>query len=381
MKEILWLVTNSLRSIIKNKRRLFTYLFVPLIGILIGIAVYGNTGPTTMHAGVVNEDHGKIANDTAKFVDGITNVKVTNVLPSQVKDKIASGKLDCVIVVGSGFSNSAMNGNPEHIEIISIKGASITGFVKSYVNTYLSNIAGLSKAAGGDQAVFQKMYELYRASDFKVSAQSLKDTSKNNDITNQTVGFLIMIMLSCAGGLSEIILQEKENRTYLRLMSSPINSRKYVFSNVVVNMIIMTVQIFITLTFMTQVFHISTGIPFLTMVEILMIFALAGVGLSLVITAFASTTASAGALQNLIMTPSCLLAGCFWPVDIMPKTLQKIADFLPQRWLLDTFTQLQKGHSLSSLSLNISILFAFALAFFLIAIYKFSRGNNVRNFI
>jgi ABC-2 type transport system permease protein len=316
-----------------------------------------------------------------KFISGINHVKVSNIDSSKVNDQIASGKLDCVIILDSGFSKSVMNGNPDHIEIVSIKGASITGFVKSYVNNYLSNVASLSKAAGGDQAAFQKMYDQYKDSSFKVNAQSLKDTSKNNDITGQTIGFLIMIMLSSAGGLSEIIIREKENRTYLRLMSSPINSRIYVFSNVVVNMIIMTVQILITLTVMTKVFQISPGVPFWTMVGVLLIFALAGVGLSLVITSFASTTASSGAMQNLIMTPTCLLAGCFWPVEIMPKTMQKIAEFLPQRWLLDTITQLQKGHSLSSLSMNISILFAFALAFFMIAIYKFSRGNNVRSFI
>ncbi|MDM5200521.1 ABC transporter permease [Fictibacillus enclensis] len=381
MKEVLWLISNSLRSIVKNKKRLFTYLFVPLIGILIGIAAYGNTGPSTMYAGVVNHDNGKIAKDTVKFISGINHVKVSNIDSSKINDKIASGKLDCVIILDSGFSKSVMNGNPDHIEMVSIKGASITGFVKSYVNNYLSNVASLSKAAGGDHTAFQKMYDQYKDSSFKVNAQSLKDTSKNNDITGQTIGFLIMIMLSSAGGLSEIIIREKENRTYLRLMSSPINSRIYVFSNVVVNMIIMTVQILITLTVMTKVFHISPGVPFWTMVGVLLIFALAGVGLSLVITSFASTTASSGAMQNLIMTPTCLLAGCFWPVEIMPKTMQKIAEFLPQRWLLDTITQLQKGHSLSSLSMNISILFAFALAFFMIAIYKFSRGNNVRNFI
>ncbi|MDN4525700.1 ABC transporter permease [Fictibacillus fluitans] len=381
MKEVLWLISNSLSSIIRNKKRLLTYLFVPLIGILIGIAAYGNTGPTKMYAGVVNHDNGKIAKDTVKFINGINNVKVTTIDSSKVNDQIASGKLDCVIILDSGFSSSVMNGNPDHIEIVSIKGASITGFVKSYVNNYLSNVASLSKASGGDNAAFQKMYDQYKASSFKLDAHSLKDTSKNNDITGQTIGFLIMIMLSSAGGLSEIIIREKENRTYLRLMSSPINSRIYVFSNVVVNMIIMTVQILVTLTVMTKVFHISPGVPFWTMVEVLLIFALAGVGLSLVITSFASTTASAGAMQNLIMTPTCLLAGCFWPVEIMPKTMQKIAEFLPQRWLLDTITQLQKGHSLSSLSMNISILFAFALAFFMIAIYKFSRGNNVRNFI
>jgi ABC-2 type transport system permease protein len=117
------------------------------------------------------------------------------------------------------------------------------------------------------------------------------------------------------------------------------------------------------------------------MIGVMMFFSLVSVGLSLVITAFATNSNSAGALQTLIMTPTCLLSGCFWPVEIMPKAAQKMADFLPQRWLLDTISELQKGHSLSNLALNFATLFAFALVFFMIAIYKFSRNNNVKSFI
>lgn len=164
-------------------------------------------------------------------------------------------------------------------------------------------------------------------------------------------------------------------------MTTPIDGKKYVLSNIIVNMIIMTIQIVVTLTAMTKVFGISAGIPFWEMTAVMMFFALVSVGLSLAITAFATSTTSASALQNLIITPTCLLAGCFWPVEIMPKAAQKIADFLPQRWLLDTITELQKGHTLSSLSLNLATLLAFALVFFIISIYKFNRNNNVRSFI
>lgn len=86
-------------------------------------------------------------------------------------------------------------------------------------------------------------------------------------------------------------------------------------------------------------------------------------------------------MQNLVIVPTCLLAGCYFPYDIMPKAVQKVADFLPQRWLLDTIAKLQQGIPFSELYLNILILFAFAIAFFLIAIYKFGRNNDARNFV
>ncbi|MEC2376157.1 ABC transporter permease, partial [Bacillus thuringiensis] len=44
-------------------------------------------------------------------------------------------------------------------------------------------------------------------------------------------------------------------------------------------------------------------------------------------------------------------------------------------------SKLQQGIPISDLYLNILILFAFAVAFFLIAIYKFGRNNDARNFV
>lgn len=200
-------------------------------------------------------------------------------------------------------------------------------------------------------------------------------------MTYQTIGFLIMIMLMSAGNLSEIIHSEKENRTYFRLLSTPINARKYILSNIVANMIVMTAQVLITLTIMTSVFHIDINIPFWEAAAVMLIFALIAIGVSLIIVAFTNNRSAAGALQNLIIMPTVMLSGCFWPVEVMPTSVQRIADFLPQHWTLDTLTKLQEGNTFSSLYLNIMILFAFATAFFLIAIYKFGRNNNTRNFV
>ncbi|WP_158332813.1 ABC transporter permease [Neobacillus sedimentimangrovi] len=95
---------------------------------------------------------------------------------------------------------------------------------------------------------------------------------------------------------------------------------------------------------------------------------------------FASSSRAAGALHTLILIPSCLLAGCFWPFDLMPKVVQRIAQFMPQHWVLNTISQLQLGHSFGSIYINLMILPEFTAVFFLFSIYKFGRNNDVRNF-
>ncbi|PFZ06461.1 ABC transporter permease [Bacillus pseudomycoides] len=381
MKDILWLIQKTLSVLLKNKKGLLLIIGLPIVGSLMAFLIYGNAGQGTLRIGVVNNENHYIANDTVKFIEGLNHVEVSKIKASEIEEKLASKKLDGVITLDSGFSQSVRDGKSSHIQISSIKGAQVTEFIKSYLYNYIDNITAISKVAQKDQSTFDKMYANYQKNSFKLTAYTLKDTSKNKDMTNQTVGYLIMFMLFSAVNFSERILREKENRTYFRLLSTPIDGRKYILSNVAVNMVIMMVQIIVTVLFMTNVFHIDPNMPLLVMIGVLMIFGLIAIGLSLAVVSFAKNSVSANTMQNIIITPTCLLAGCFFPFEIMPASVQKIADFLPQRWLLDTIGELQKGTPFSDLYLNILILFAFAIAFFLIAIYKFGHNNDARNFI
>jgi ABC-2 type transport system permease protein len=333
-----------------------------------------------VRVGVVNEDHQPIAADTITFIKGLNHVKVKEIKASEVTDKVSSRELDCVITFPDDFSKSVQNGHPETIQIASIKGATVTAYIKSYLNNDIGNIASLGKVANGDEAAFQ-LYSGYQQSTFKVHAKALSDTSKNKDMTYQTIGFLAMFMLFAAINLSTMIAKEKEQRTYFRILSAPIDGKTYVLANVFANFIIMIVQILVTLFFMTTVFHIQVTIPFWELFVTLLLFGLISIGLSLAIISFANNSGMASAMQTIIVTPTCLLAGCFLPVDIMPNALRKIADFMPQHWLLDTVDKLQHGEVMSGLYLNFLILLAFAAAFFLIAVYKINRQNSVKNFI
>ncbi|MBS4174680.1 ABC transporter permease [Bacillus sp. FJAT-49736] len=381
MKDILWLVKNTLKVTFKNKKGILLYICTPLIGIFIAILSHGGMSGATLQVGVVNHDQELITADTIKFVKGLENVKVKNIKGSEVSNLITEGKLDCVITFEKGFAASVLAGNPNHITITSIKGATVTSYIKSYLYNYIDNITAISKAAGGDQNIFDKMYADYQQPQVKLSANVLKDTSKNKDMTNQTIGYLLMIMLISAGSLSEIILKEKGNRTYFRLLSTPINARKYISANIIVNLIVMVIQIMITLVCLKGIFHININMPAWQMALILLLFGLVAIGFAQITVAFTNSTGASGAMQNLFIVPTCLISGCFFPSEIMPKALQKLSDFFPQRWAMESIAKLQQGTQLGHVTLDFLILLAFAVAFFLIAIYKISRNNNVRNFI
>lgn len=381
-KEIWFLVTSTLRTTFRKRSALMLYFGLPLAGVLLSMLLYGSQGTRVLTVGVVNGDGSQqIAADTIGFVQGLDNVKLVNVTKSELEQQLAASKLDSGLVIDSGYSDSVLMGNPNHITIESVKGATVTSYMKSMLYEYIDNVTSISKIAGEDTAKFKELYERYHEADFKLTSAAVNDTSSTKEMTYQSIGFLILFMMISAVNLSELMLKNRENRTYFRILSSPVHARTYLLSNIIVNLIVMIAQIVVTLFVMRYVFHLNPGVPLVEMIGLLTLFALVSVSISLAIVSFAKGTAGASAMENLIITPTCLLSGCFFPISIMPEGIRHIADFLPQNWVLQSINKLQTGASLGSIWFNLVVLLAFAIVFFLIAAYKIGRNNDTRNFV
>jgi ABC-2 type transport system permease protein len=361
---------------------LLLYFVFPVLGILLATLVQGGSGTVELRMGIVNQDgNQQITQGVIDSVDRLDSMLVNEIEESEIKELIASGELDTAIILPAGFAQSLINGKPANIQIVSIKGAQVTGQLKAYLDQHINNLASVGRIAQGDVVKFNTLYENYQKNSFELATEKLDDQSINHNKTNQSIGYLLILMLVSASSLSGILIKERENRTYYRLLSSPVNVRTYVLSNIIVNLTMMMLQIAVTLWIMINIFHVDPGIPYWSMFLILVLFALVAISLSLTIVAFSSSSSTASGMQNMILIPTSLLAGCMFPLALMPATMQQIAHFLPQYWLLDTFSHLQQGVSMGELSLNLIILIVFAVALSLIAIYKFGRNNDTRSYI
>lgn len=382
MSEVIWLIRKTMTETFRNKKNWLIYFGLPVAGVLLSMMIYANHSSGTLRVGMLNLDGDQaITQDAIRFLEGLNQIKITVMDEAAMKRDLAAGNLDSGIVFGEGFAASVRAGKPEHLDIISVKGTQVTAYVKAMLQNFVGNVAAIGRSAEGDDARFDTIYAAYSQQRFKVTAETLEDTSNMKSMTYQSIGFLVAFMMYSAVSMSEMILKEKENRTFLRLLSAPVSARSYVLSNVAVNVVVMLLQITVTLIVMKNILHIDSGIPYGNIIAALILFAFTAISLSLLIVAFSKSSAGAGALQNLIITPSCLLAGCFFPMDIMPDTMRKISHFMPQHWLLDMISKLQQGVTFGSLALNMVILIAFAAVFALIAIFRFGRNNDIRQFV
>jgi ABC-2 type transport system permease protein len=380
-KDMWFLVWTTLRTTFRKRSNIFLYLCLPIAGVLASTLIYGSSH-ATLRIGVVNGDGAeRIAADTVRFVEGLQNAKVVPVTREELRRQLAGGKLDSGLLIEAGYSQSVLAGNPDHISIQSVKGTQVTAYMKAMLNGYVDNVAAMGSLSAGDAGKITRLYDEYVNADVKLTSQTVNDASVTMDISYQSIGFLITFMMTSAVSLSGLILRNRENRTYFRILSSPVHARTYVISNIAVNLIVMMVQIVIAVFFLTVVFRQSMGVPAIEMIGLLSLFGLVSVSLSLAIVAFSNSSAAAGAIQNFVIHPTCIVAGCYFPISIMPDAVRKAASFLPQNWLLQSYDRLQEGEGPGSILFHISVLLAFAIVFFLVATYKFGRNNDTRSFV
>lgn len=381
MKNIILLTLNTLRVTFRRKGNIIIYVILPILGILISSAIYGGSGTRPINVGVVDQDASRLS---AAFVESMKqwgNYRTTVVEEKDINGNLLDGKQDCVLVIPAGYEKSLWSGSAEKIRLISVKGQESTVFLENFINLYGQNLSDIVTVSGEDRALFDRLYKGYQEGALKMSVEKLKDERSSKNATVLGLGMLIMFVMLGAGMTSQFILNEKKNRTYYRICSAPVRVREYLAGNAITSLLIVTVQVVFVQLLMKVAFRIETFIPDLVLFLLLFTFGIVATGFGMLITAFSSSSYMAGTLSSLVITPTCMVGGCFWPLEYMPEFMQKIALFMPQRWVLDAVQKLQRGSELSDILLNLVILLAFAAALFLVSIYKFGRTKDVAKFV
>ena len=183
-------------------------------------------------------------------------------------------------------------------------------------------------------------------------------------------------MMMASATTSSFIIKEKKERTYYRIYVGPISQKAYLIGNVIVNMFITTMQILLIIKILTDIIKIEIQMSPIVLFIILESFAFVIVSIGLVIAAFSKNDKMVNAVSPLILTPSCMLAGCFWDISFMPDFLKKLALLMPQRWVMEAIEKMQGNSELVQIIPELVIILAFAVTIFLIAAYRIKHTQR-----
>jgi ABC-2 type transport system permease protein len=167
-------------------------------------------------------------------------------------------------------------------------------------------------------------------------------------------------------GAAGAMLEEKETGTWNRLVACPVRNYSIIGGFTFGSLIQGWIQVGLLVIFSRFVFNINWGNSILGICLLFTCFLLAVIGLGIALSSFVKTKAQLSILSPLVVMPTCLIAGCMWPREVMPDFMQSISNFMPQTWLIKGMTDLvARGSEISAVFIPCAVLMVFAVVFFI----------------
>jgi ABC-2 type transport system permease protein len=173
-----------------------------------------------------------------------------------------------------------------------------------------------------------------------------------------------------------LFVNERRNGTLQRLLVSPASESEIVVGYALAFAVIGIIQSIVVLIAAILLFDISiVGNIFLALIVILLL-AFGHQGLGILLSAGAKNELQAIQFIPLILFPSILLAGLFWPIESIPSYLQPLSYIIPLRYGIDAERSIMlRGWGIGEIWVDIVVLILFALLTLSASVLLLKRRN------
>jgi len=363
----LYIALNMLRRTLLQKRGLLLHLVLPAAAISAIIGILGHGGDKAVTIAYLNQDQGLFGAFAAAELAAMPAYQLEQAENELgLKEAVITKKAAAALLVPPGFSERLLRGEAAQAELLQLSPseASVTlrvnvdGLVKRF-----GELAALGQQRGLEGAALQDAVQaaLQQVSKHQVRAELTDYRLSAGLADNAITGFMLIFIMGLVGSTVGIILEDRRLTTMARMYTAPVRSLEIAVGNFLGSFLIGTLQVLFVLAVTRWVAGYDYKLPFLSQLVMLELFLLASMGVAAAIAGLVKSQTNVGVLNTLVVVPTCMLGGCFWPLSLMPPWMQTLANFVPQKWAIDGIQRLAAGESLAAVGLNMVVLLLFAL--------------------
>lgn len=196
-----------------------------------------------------------------------------------------------------------------------------------------------------------------------------------------SVAMMTMFILFAASHGGRMLLEEKENMTYQRMVMAGTSKLAIIAGKILTVFLIALLQIGIMIMFSRFVLRVDwgSGIPVL-LVSLSAAFAIAGIGGTLAAATYrVGNYKMASIFETAIIQTMALLGGSFFPIDIMPSFLQKLSFISINGVALKAYLKIMRGYGLEAVTGSIAVLAATGALFALLSVALLREKGELKD--
>jgi len=378
----------------KEKTFLVIMMATALVFTAIASLIFGGEGEGVTRpvpVGVADLDGSGLSSTMLEDLREAGSYDVRTLPMESVYESVRQGTIEAGFVIPKGFEDSVRSGNPLSVTVVklsqtnagivasTIMERSITAYLleKAVVTVSLEKAAELGVSGAVDPAAAARaaVERLSTSPALTVGLEAVTEEEVAADTVSPTaglsMGIYVMFTMFAVMFMAGDILNERKMGTWGRLLSTPVSKQVVVGGKILANYAVGLAQILILMLFARYVFRISFGPNMGAVIAILALTVAVVSGLGLFLSTFVRTTAQLQTLTPIVIVSTCMLGGCYWPLEIVSPLMQSIAKATPQAWAMIALTDVTvRGKSLIQTAPNLISLACFGLAFFLIGVAR-----------
>ncbi|WP_159887649.1 ABC transporter permease [Paenibacillus puerhi] len=356
------IAANLTKRTIGNWKGVLLYILVPAMAVSLIIGLLGSDRDRPAAIPYINADEGETGAHIIRELSRDPGFALSEARDLEaLKESVLTGKAVAGFVIPSGFTEAVLAGSPlaiDHFErAMSEESFTLRIDLQQAVVRITESTEAL-RAAGVLGSSFSLMLE--ETEKHRVSRTLTDYGWGEKETLGLSTGIMILFVMALIGHSVSLILEDRRLYTMMRMYAAPVRAFEIALGNFMGSFLVGSLQILILLVFTRYALGFDYGLPFGPHLLVMESFLLSVMGIASAVGGLVRSKENISALNSVVSMPMCLLGGCFWPVSIMPESMQKLASFVPQSWVMDAVKRLAAGQGLSDLTLHLGVLLLFA---------------------
>jgi len=296
---------------------------------ILELVLFGLIDTNVRHVPTAVFDESRTAESRALVQDlvntGYFDIRSAAGSAAELHREIVSGRVSVAVAIPPDFARLRLNGQPADFQVL-IDGSD-------------STISSQTLAAASGVAFQRSVEEIARrarVSDLPLRIHPLLLFNPDSRSANLLIPGLIAILLTfSATFLSAFaIVKERERGTLEQLMVTPVSPAAVVIGKLLPYLALGFAQLIVILILMATLFRVQIhgSVPLLFILSTIYLFSLLALGL--LVSSRARTQMEALQRAQVILLPSFLLSGYFFPISSLPVWLRPLAYLIPATYYI-----------------------------------------------
>jgi ABC-2 type transport system permease protein len=158
------------------------------------------------------------------------------------------------------------------------------------------------------------------------------------------LGFILMILLMQGIALIALYTEDRNIKTFRRVLTSPVNERQYIFAQGIFTFLCLYIPSYLALVITKAVFGVNIGFNYGMLSILIGILSALSTSLALFMATVLDSNYSLAASG--IYTITCVLSGCYISFTGSNKILNFICDILPQKEYMTLIQGIENGSNM-----------------------------------